>query len=114
MYLNYDWQTWPKCQFHTIFLELPDTLGVVEAEEQIVVKTPFYYKTFCTSAPMVNTIRYNCNVEMHKDQTKTWRVVDTIYPSGRDWGVRILYKLEACENYLGGWSLGFDLCCILG
>ena len=37
MYLNYDWQTWPKCQFHTIFLELPDTLGVVEAEEQIVV-----------------------------------------------------------------------------
>ena len=45
---------------------------------------------------------YDLNVEMHEDWRKTSQVVDIIYPSGPDGGVRIMYELEGYENYRGG------------
>ena len=52
---------------------------------------------------------YDYNVEMHEDWTITSQVLDSIYPSGPDCGVRIMYELEEYEKYLGGLILGFDL-----
>ena len=57
---------------------------------------------------------YACNAEMHEDWTKTLRVVDIIYHCWPDCDVMIMYELEPYKNYLGGWSLSFDLCHMLG
>ena len=57
---------------------------------------------------------YDCNVEMHEDWTKTLRVVDIIYHCWPHCDVMIMCELEPYENYLGGWSLSFDLCHMLG
>ena len=51
---------------------------------------------------------------MHEDWTKTLRVVDIIYHCWPDCDVMIMYELESYKNYLGGWSLSFDLCHMLG
>ena len=43
--------------------------------------------------------------QVYDCDTKTSQVLDIINLSGPDCSARIMYELEAYENYLWGWSL---------